>query len=136
MTIRITSSLLLLGLLSATGVSAPDEGMSPLSELRKLDLRAKGLQIAPEEIFAPDKPSLIYAIVSVGATGSFVSPDGLFITNHHVAFSAVQAASTREHDYLTNGFLARARAEEIQAKGMTTRITDEAENFAGAQELL
>ncbi len=116
--------VLILGSLGAPATSAPDEGMYPLSELHKLDLRAKGLQIAPEEIFAADKPSLIYAIVSVGATGSFVSPDGLFITNHHVAFGAVQAASTREHDYLTNGFLARTRAEEIQAKGMTARITE------------
>ncbi len=121
---RTLVALLILATLSTTIVAAPDEGMYPLSELRKLDLRSKGLQIAPEEIFAADKPSLIYAIVSVGATGSFVSPDGLFITNHHVAFSAVQAASTREHDYLTNGFLARTRAEEIQAKGMTARITE------------
>jgi len=125
MKIRTAPALfLLLGTLGATAVSAPDEGMYPLSELSKLDLRAKGLQIAPEEIFATGKPSLIYAIVSVGATGSFVSPDGLFITNHHVAFGAVQAASTREHDYLTNGFLAGTRAEEIQARGMTARITE------------
>jgi len=104
--------------------SAFDEGMYPVSEIARLDLRAKGLQIAPEEIFAADKASLIYAIVSVGATGSFVSPDGLFVTNHHVAFGAVQAASTTEHDYLTNGFLARARTEEMQARGMRARITE------------
>ncbi len=125
MRIRTSFALfLILAASGATAVAAPDEGMYPLSELGKLDLRSKGLQIAPEEIFAADRPSLIYAIVSVGATGSFVSRDGLFITNHHVAFGAVQAASTREHDYLTNGFLARTRAEEIQAKGMTARITE------------
>ena len=101
-----------------------DEGMYPLSEILKLDLRAKGLAIPPEEIFSPDRPSLVYAIVSVGATGSFVSPNGLFLTNHHVAFSAVQAASTPERDYLTDGFLAGSRAEEIQARGMTARITE------------
>jgi len=106
------------------GPAASDEGMYPLSELKKLDLRSKGLAIDPEDIFAPDRPSLIFAIVSVGATGSFVSGDGLFVTNHHVAFGAVQAASTTQHDYLTNGFLARTRGEEIQAKGMTARITE------------
>jgi len=113
-------ALLILGLRP----SSADEGMYPISELAKLDLRAKGLAISPEEIFASDRPSLIFAIVSVGATGSFVSPEGLFVTNHHVAFSSIQAASTTEHDYLTNGFLARARTDEIQAKGMTARITE------------
>ncbi len=101
-----------------------DEGMYPISDLVRLDLRSKGLEIEPEEIYASDRPSLIYAIVSVGATGSFVSPEGLFATNHHVAFGAVQAASTKEKDYLMNGFLARTKAEEIQAKGMTARITE------------
>jgi hypothetical protein len=65
-----------------------------------------------------------FPVVSVGATGSFVSGDGLFVTNHHVAFGAVQVASTAQHDYLTNGFLARRRGEEIQAKGMSARITE------------
>jgi len=114
--------LILAGLFFATPVSA-DEGMYPISEIMKLDLRSKGLEIDPAEIFATDR-SLIFAIVSVGATGSFLSADGLFITNHHVAFGAVQAASTKEKDYLRNGFLAATRAEEIQAKGMTARITE------------
>jgi len=106
--------------------SSAEEGMYPVSSLAAIasELRAKGLAIAPEEIFAPDRPSLIFAIVSVGATGSFVSPEGLFVTNHHVAFSSIQAASTTEHDYLANGFLARTRGDEIQAKGMTARITE------------
>ena len=103
---------------------AADEGMYPISEIGKLNLRSQGLAIPVEEIFSADQPSLIYAIVSVGATGSLVSPDGLFITNHHVAFSAVQAASTTEHDYLTHGFLAKTRTDEVQAKGMTARITE------------
>jgi len=102
---------------------AADEGMYPISEIMKLDLRSKGLQIDPAEIFATDK-SLIFAIVSVGASGSFLSNDGLFITNHHVAYGAVQAASTEENDYIRSGFLARTRAGEIQAKGMTARITE------------
>jgi len=101
-----------------------DEGMWPISEVHKLDLNAKGLEISPDEIFSPDDLSLIYAVVQVGATGSFVSPDGLIITNHHVAYRPVQAASTKENDYIKNGFLARDRSEEIPAKGMTARITE------------
>jgi len=63
-------------------------------------------------------------VVEVGATGSFISPDGLIITNHHVAFGSVVAASTPEKDYLKNGFLAKTRAEEIPASGRTARITE------------
>jgi hypothetical protein len=115
---RILVSMLPLLLIALVLLGLPaDEGMYPISELMKLDLRSKGLEIAPEEIYASDRPSLIYAIISVGATGSFVSPEGLFVTNHHVAFGAVQAASTKEQDYLMNGFLARTKAGEIQAKG-------------------
>ena len=119
---RLATALILAGLFFAMAVSA-DEGMYPISEIMKLNLRSKGLEIDPAEIFATDK-SLIFAIVSVGATGSFVSAEGLFVTNHHVAFGAVQAASTKENDYIRDGFLARTRAEETQAKGMTARITE------------
>ncbi len=101
-----------------------DEGMWPVSEIRKLDLRAKGLETAPEDIFSPDRIGLVYGIVQLGATGSFVSPDGLILTNHHVAFGAAQAASTSANDYIHDGFLARTRGEEIEAKGMTARITE------------
>jgi hypothetical protein len=119
---RTAAMLIIAGLLFALPASA-DEGMYPISGITRIDLRSKGLEIDPAEIFATDR-SLIFAIVSVGATGSFLSADGLFITNHHVAFGAVQAASTKEEDYLRAGFLAATRAEEIQAKGMTARITE------------
>ena len=108
----------------ALAPAGSDEGMWPVSEIRRLDLRAKGLEIAPEEIFSPDRIGLVYGIVQVGATGSFVSPDGLILTNHHVAFGAAQAASTSANDYIRDGFLARTRGEEIEAKGMTARITE------------
>jgi hypothetical protein len=49
-----------------------DEGMWPISEINKLSLKTKGLEISPEKIFSPSDLSLIYAVVQVGATGSFV----------------------------------------------------------------
>jgi Peptidase S46 len=116
--------VLMPALILALAPSGSEEGMYPVSEIPKLDLRAKGLEIAPEEIFSPDRIGLVYGIVQVGATGSFVSPDGLILTNHHVAFGAAQAASTRENDYIRDGFLARTRDREIEAKGMTARITE------------
>ena len=102
-----------------------DEGMWPLSEIRQLNLKKQGLKMDPGKIYNPDGVSLIDAIVKVGGcTGSFVSPEGLILTNHHCAYRAAQAASTPEHDYIRDGFLARSREEEIPAKGYTVRITE------------
>lgn len=101
-----------------------EEGQYPLSEISKLDLKSKGLQMDPATIFNADEVSLSDAIVNIGGcTGSFISPDGLMLTNHHCAFRAVQNASTAEHDYLSKGFSAASRSDEIPAPGYTVRIT-------------
>jgi hypothetical protein len=55
------------------------------------------------------------AIVSLGGgTSEFVSSQGLILTNHHVAFGAIQRASSEENDYIQNGFIAWTKEEEIQ----------------------
>lgn len=102
-----------------------DEGMFPISELGGLDLPSKGLRIPPEAIFQADGISLVDGICRVnGCTGSFVSADGLIITNHHCAYRAIQTASSAEHDYLRDGFLAKTRGDEVPAPGYTVRITE------------
>jgi hypothetical protein len=122
---RAVPALLTLAALAVVlAVAAAEEGMWPASELGRLGLNAKGLEIAVEDIYKPGGIGLVHAVVQVGATGSFVSPEGLILTNHHVAFGAAQAASTTARDYVRDGFLARTRAEEIEAKGMTARITE------------
>jgi Peptidase S46 len=102
-----------------------DEGQWPLTMLGKIDLREKGFELDADDIFAPGKVGLVDAICRVGgATGSFVSPRGLILTNHHVAFSGVQAASTPERDYIERGFVAKTQEQEIPAQGFTCRITE------------
>jgi len=102
------------------------EGMWMLTQLGQLDLAKKGLMIPLEEIYSPDKPCLANAILQLGGgSASFVSPEGLVVTNHHVAYSALQRASSVNNDYLTNGFLATNRSAEFQAPGYQARLMTE-----------
>jgi Peptidase S46 len=113
--------------------SLADEGMWLPDTIDKLplgQLKKRGLELKAEEIYSTTEPSLKDAIVRIsvgggGGTGSFVSADGLILTNHHVAFGAVTAASNTEKDYIGNGFLAKSRSEEIEARNYTIYITQE-----------
>ncbi len=131
----IKRAIALVGLV-VVAFSAPsfvnfDEGMFPLSDLNRIDLKKAGLKIDQTDIFNPGHVGLVDALVRVGGcTGSFISEEGLIITNHHCAFGAVQLASSPENDYLTNGFVARSREQEIEAKGLTIRITDSYEDVS------
>lgn len=73
-----------------------------------------------------------------GGSGSFVSPDGLLFTNHHVASGCVQDLSSKDNDYMKNGFHARSREEEKRCPGLRVRvlaeITDVTAKVQGAGE--
>jgi hypothetical protein len=102
-----------------------EEGMYPISQLGSLDLRSKGLELTADQIFNPQATCLLDGICRVnGCTGSFVSSQGLIITNHHCAFGAIQSASTPTQDLLSEGFHAPSREQEIPARGYTVRITE------------
>ncbi len=111
--------LLFILILSILTLVQADEGMWLPHQVAMLNLKSQGLEIDPSNFFREDGTGLMNAVVYLGgATGEFVSKDGLILTNHHVAYGALQRASTVEHDYLANGFLAKSRNEEIQAPGM------------------
>lgn len=67
--------------------------------------------------FAPDDAFLTHvrlSAVRIGASGSFVSRDGIVMTNHHVALSQLQKMSTPEHNYVMTGFYAKNQSEEMK----------------------
>ena len=117
---RISATL---AVLIATGSFAhfalTDEGQWTPDQIQSLNLRRAGLRIPVRDIFNPGGPGIHEATVRLGGgTGEFVSPDGLIMTNHHVAFGAVARIATVENDYITDGYLATSRDEEIQARGI------------------
>jgi len=123
----LLSFLLFVGLVPVSVLG--DEGMflpDTLSQLPIKKLQQRGLKIPLTDIYNPNGPSIKDAVVIVdGGTGEFLSPEGLLLTNHHVAFDALVSASDQSKDYASNGYLAKNRGEELPAKGYTVQITQE-----------
>lgn len=106
-----------------------DEGMflpDAISRLPLDKLKKRGLKIPLTDIYNPNGLSIKDAIVIVdGGTGEFVSPEGLLLTNHHVAFDALVSASDAAKNYASNGYKASSRAAELPAQGYTVTITQD-----------
>ena len=103
-----------------------DEGMwlPNLISSRIDDMRAKGFRLTAEDIYSVNQASMKDAVVlfNGGCTGELISPEGLLLTNHHCGYDAIQRHSTVEHDYLTNGFWALSRAEELPNEKLWVRF--------------
>jgi hypothetical protein len=101
------------------------------------ELRKMGLKLDPNK-FADLTGDPMGAVVSLGGcSASFVSTDGLVVTNHHCGFGALQFNSTPERDLITNGFLAKTRDAELPAGPgsrvlVTTKIEDVTARVTGA----
>lgn len=84
------------------------------------DMQSKGLSLSLSDIYSETSSSLKDAVVIFGGgcTGAMISNDGLLITNHHCGYGTIQRHSTLEHDYLSDGFWAQSRAEELACPGL------------------
>ncbi len=103
----------------------PDEGMwlpMFINRLNYVDMQKMGLHLTTEELYNINNSSLKDAIVMLDGgqcTAEVVSPEGLIFTNHHCGYEAIQAHSSIEHDYLTNGFWAMDKKDELKNEDMT-----------------
>ena len=110
-------TMLCLTVLMLTPVCA-DEGMwipLLLEETRYKRMVELGLSLTPEDIYSINEASLKDAVVLFGGgcTGVVVSDQGLLFTNYHCGYGQIQAHSSLEHDYLTDGFWANTPEEEL-----------------------
>lgn len=106
-----------------------DEGMWMLTDLRAQNaaaMRELGLEIPIEQLYSDQAISLKDAVVHFGGgcTGEIISSEGLLLTNHHCGYSSIQQHSSVKHDYLTDGFWAMNRAEELPCKGLKVTFID------------
>ena len=118
-------------MLGAFASAHADEGQwqpHQLPQLKK-ELKKVGISIPAEKLADLSKHPMS-AIVSTGnCSASFVSGDGLIVTNHHCGYDAVQRNSTAEHNYIANGFLAKTRADELPGgPNLRVYVTDKVEN--------
>ena len=101
--------------------SKADEGMwlpMLLGDATYKNMVECGIRLTPEQIYNANNSSLKDAIVALGGgfcTGEIISDQGLMLTNHHCGFGTIQANSTTEHDYLTDGFWAMNKKDELPA---------------------
>ncbi|WP_455590644.1 S46 family peptidase [Bacteroides sp.] len=121
---------LIISLLALSALtSRADEGMWMLTDLKAQNAAAMmelGLEIPIEQVYNADGISLKDAVVHFGGgcTGEIISAEGLVLTNHHCGYGSIQQHSSVEHDYLTNGFWAMNRDEELPCKGLTVTFID------------
>ncbi len=118
--------LLFITILSITGVRA-DEGMwlpMLINRLNYVDMQKAGLKLTADEIYSVNHSSLKDAIVQFGGgcTAEIVSNEGLVFTNHHCGYGSIQSLSTVQHDYLTHGFWALNKGEELPCPGLTVKF--------------
>ncbi len=128
----------------AGNTARPEEGMWIPLLLKKYkieDMQRAGFKLTAEDVYSVNQACLKDAIVIFGGgcTAELISGEGLLITNHHCGYGNIQRHSTVEHDYLTDGFWAMSRSEELPNPGLSVtfliRIEDVTDKcLAGVNE--
>jgi len=111
-----------------------DEGMWVPMFLKKYtieQMQAKGFKLTAEDIYDINHASIKDAVMIFGGgcTAELISPEGLLITNHHCGYSYIVKHSSVEHDYLTNGFWAYSKSEELPNPGLKVRFLEYMEDM-------
>ncbi len=134
-----------LAVVCVAGVAHADEGMWMPSQLPQLaaQLQSAGFAGDPAMLADVTRPPLSAVVSLGGCTASFVSPQGLVVTNHHCAMGAIQLNSTPENNLIQDGFIAHTQGEEVSAgpgariwvtvgfDQITSRILDSAKGQVG-----
>ena len=128
---------LIAALVLSVMVARADEGMwlpYSLNGQNLAEMQAMGCKLTAEQIFSFNQPSIKDAIVQFGGgcTGEIISPEGLLLTNHHCGLSYVQKHSSIEHDYLTDGFWAKSKGEELPNAGLSVLFLNKVEDVTDA----
>ncbi|HBF88641.1 MAG TPA: serine protease [Bacteroidales bacterium] len=122
---KVLSSIIVFILLFNVSAKA-DEGMwIPMLLDKKYDeMKKLGLKLTAEDLYSINHSSLKDAIIQFGngCTGEIISAEGLILTNHHCGYGQIQSHSSVEHDYLTDGFWAMTRAEELPNDGLVAKF--------------
>lgn len=127
---RLLAGTLLICLsLSVSG----NEGMwipSLLAKLNESEMKTMGMRLTAEDIYSINKSSLKDAIVLFGGgcTAEVISKEGLLLTNHHCGLGNIQQHSSKEHDYLKDGFWAYDKSQELKNPGLTVTFIVYIEN--------
>jgi hypothetical protein len=119
-------------ILSLSSVFAKEGMWIPtlLDKYNIAEMQQMGFKLTANDIYNVNHASMKDAVVLFGGgcTGELISDQGLLITNHHCGYDAIQDHSSVEHDYLTNGFWAKTRQEELPNPGLAVRFLDRMED--------
>src|SRR6266436_2499228 len=123
---RKLSAIIITCLIGFAAAAIADEGMwlfnvPPLKQLKE----KYNFEPTPQWLEHLQKSSVRF---NSGGSGSFISSNGLVITNHHVGADTLQKISSQEHNYLRDGFYARTQTEEIKSTDLELNVLESIED--------